>query len=177
MSRILILILFAILLSACANVSRFKKNSLVAHAEIIDGSRVPLYYKIWIDFKNPVDTQTRNFLLKLSLNSPPLALGELRPEIVAHYLPHFIPPPQWPDAWKQKTKDYDTYAGGGFHITFKDGNLLSVGICSHCSGGRKNPIIGTPNGQNFYTLPITEQQIIEIFGSPDSINKVNEVRY
>jgi len=167
----------ATILSACANVSRFERNSLVAHGELLDGSHEPRYYKIWIDMRKSVDARTMSSLLKLSPNSPPFALNKLSAELVAHYLPPFSPPPQWPDTLKQKAIEYDTYAGGGFNITFKEGQLISVGICSHCNEGRKNPIVGTPDGQHFYMLPLTEQQLIEVFGSPNRVYKVNEVRY
>jgi hypothetical protein len=48
---------------------------------------------------------------------------------------------------------------------------------SHMENGRESPIVGTPDGQHFYELPLTERQITEVFGSPDRIYKVNEVRY
>lgn len=71
----------------------------------------------------------------------------------------------------------DIYTGGGFNIRFKDGQLLSVGICSHCARGKKKPIIGTQDGKHFYMLPLTEQQFTEVSGPADRIYKVNEVRY
>jgi len=177
MRWILIGILLAVTLSACANVSRFEKGSLVAHGELLDGSREPLYYSIWVDFKKSVDASTMSSLLKLSPDSPSIALGKLRPELVARYLAPFTPPPQWPEAWKEKAKEDEVYAGGGFNIRFKEGQLLSVGICSHCAEGREHPIVGTPDGHHFYILPLTERQITEIFGPPDRIYKVGEVRY
>lgn len=177
MRRILIFTLLASILFACANVSRFEKNSLVAHGELLDGSHELLYYSIWVDLKKSVDVRTMNFLLKLSPDSPPVALKELCPELVASYLPPFIPPQQWPDTWKQKAKEDESYSGGGFFIRFKEGRLLSVGICSHCATRRENPIVGSPDGKHFYMLPLTEQQITEVFGAPDRIYKVNEVRY
>ncbi len=118
-----------------------------------------------------------SFLVKLSPDNPPITLRELSPELVARYLPPFTPPSQWPDTWKQKAKEEDVYTGKGFNIRFKNGKLLSIGICSHCDGRREYPIVGTLDGQHFYTLPLTEQQVIEVFGPPDRIFKVNEVRY
>lgn len=177
MRWIFIGILLTVTLSGCANVSRFEKDSLVAHGELLDGSQEPLYYSIQVDLKQSVDARTISSLLKLSSDSPPIAIKQLRPELVSRYLPPFIPPPQWPEAWKQKAKEDDAYTGNGFYIRFKDGQLLSVGICSHCAGGRENPIVGTPDGQHFYMLPLTEQQVTDVFGSPDRIYKVHEVRY
>ena len=170
-------ILLAGMLFACANVSRFEKESLVAHGEILDGAQEPLYYLIWVDFNKSVDTRIMGSLVKLAQDAPPLSIAELRPELVAQYLPPFTPPPQWKDSWKQKAKEDDDYTGGGFHIKFKNGRLLSVGICSHCAGGIEYPIVGTPDGQQFYELPLTEKQVTEVFGSPNRIYKVHEVRY
>lgn len=177
MRRILILILLATILPACANVSRFEKNSLVAFGELLHDSHEPLYYLIRIDIEKSDDARTMSSLLKLSPVSPPVALGELSPSFVAGYLPPFTPPPQWLDSWKQKAKEDEVFAGSGFNIRFKEGQLLYVGICSHCAGGRENPVVGTPDGQFFYTLPLTERQVIEVFGPPDRIYKVGEVRY
>jgi len=177
MRKLLILILLATILSACTNVSRFEKNSLVAHGELLDGSNEYLYYSIWIDLEKTVDARTMSSLMKLSPDSPHIALNELRTEFVARYLSPFTPPPQWPETWKQKAKEDEVYAGGGFNIRFKEKQLLSVGICSHCAGGREYPIVGTPDGNNFYTLPLTKEQVIEVFGAPDRIYKVGEVRY
>ena len=177
MRLILILIFLAGTLSACANVSRFEKSALVAHGERLEGSQEPLYYKIWIDFKKPVDTRVKGPLLKFSSDSPPIAIGELKPALVARHLPPFIPPPQWPAAWKEKAKADDSYEGNGFHISFRDGQLQAVGICSHCAGDRSSPVVGTPDGEHYYPLPLTERQITDVFGSPDRIRKVNQVYY
>ncbi len=177
MRLILSLILLTSTLSACANVSRFEKSSLVAFGELLENSHQPLYYLIRIDSKKSVDERTMAALVKLAPDSPPVPIDALRPEFVAGYLSPFTPPPQWPDAWKQKAQEDEVYAGSGFHIGFKDGTLTYFGICSHCAGGREYPVVGTPDGQNFYPLPLTEEQVIEIFGSPDRVYKVNEVRY
>ena len=164
-------------LSACANVSRFENDALVAYGEQLNGARETLYYSIFVDGGRVVDTHIMDVFLKLTPDASPLPLSELRPELVAKYLPPFIPPPQWPEHWKNKAKEEDAYSGGGFHIKFNNSRLLSLGICSHCFGGREHPIIGTPDGHTFYSLPLTEQQLIEVFGPPNRIYKVNEVRY
>ena len=177
MCRIFILTLLALILSACANVSRFEKNSLVAFGQLLDASNEPLYYLIRIDLKKSANSRIMSSQLKLSPDSPPIALVEMRPEFVASYLPPFILPPQWPDAWKLKAKEEQVFAGNGFNIAFKEGQLVFIGICSHCAGGREDPIVGTPDRQHFYTLPLTERQVIEVFGHPDRIYKMNEVRY
>ena len=177
MYRLSIVLFCTVMLSSCANVFRYERDALVAHGQRLNGSKVPLYYAISLDMTKSVDESAKNFLLKLTPDNPPISLKELNPELVARYLPPFTPPPQWPDKWKQKAKEEEIFAGGGFHIRFKNGQLLFVDICSHCANGRENPVVGTPDGQHFYTLPLTEQQVVEVFGSPKRIYRVNEVRY
>jgi hypothetical protein len=177
MRRVLLGILLAGMLSACAGVSRLEKGSLTAFGELHNGAHEPRYYLVRINVEKAADPRTMSSLVKLNPEAPPLSIAELRPESVARYLQPFSPPPQWPDSLKQKAKEYDDYHGGGFYIAFKNGRLVSVGICSHCAGGRESPIVGTPDGQQFYTLPLTELQVAEVYGSPDRIRKVREVTY
>jgi hypothetical protein len=177
MRWIWILMLLTGALSACANISRFEKGSLVAYGEHLDGAPEMLYYSIYIRSGTVDDIHTIDILLKLTPEAPPLLLSELLPESVGRYLPRFLPPPQWPEHWREKAKETEAYSGGGFHITFDSGRLLSVGICSHCSGVNEHPVIGTPDGHNFYSLPLTKQQMKDIFGLPSRVYRVNEVRY
>jgi hypothetical protein len=164
-------------LLACANVSRFEKDSLVAYGEHLNGAPEVLYYSIFVETDRMVDIHKMDILLKLAPEATPLLLSELSPESVARYLPRFIPPPQWPEHWKEKAMETEAYSGRGFHITFNNGRLLSLGICSHCSGGREHPVIGTPDGHAFYSLPLTDQQLKNIFGPPNRVYRVNEIRY
>jgi hypothetical protein len=165
------------ILSACANVSRFEKDAIVAHGERLNDAPEILYYSIFIKSDNTVDVHNVDILLKLTPNASPLLLSKLRPESVAKYLPRFTPPPEWPEQWKKKAMEFDAYSGSGFHITFKNDRLVSLGICSHCSEGREHPVIGTKDGQLFYSLPLTKQQLEDIIGPPDRVYEVNEVRY
>ena len=165
------------ILSACANVSRFEKDTLVAHGEHLNNAAEVLYYLISIESDKIIDAPAMDILLKLTPDATPLLLSELRPESVARYLPRFTPPPQWPEHWKKKAMEKESYSGGGFHITFNKGHVVFVGICSHCSGGREHPVIGTADGHTFYSLPLTEQQLKAVFGPPNRVYKVNEVRY
>lgn len=164
-------------LSGCANVSRFEKDGLVAHGEPINGASETLYYTIFIEIDKVVDDQIMQAFLKLTPEATPILLAELNPESAARYLPRFVPPPQWPEHWKKKAEEDEAYAGGGFHIVFRNGRFMSIGICSHCSEGREYPAIGIPGGNAFYSLPLTKQQLIDVFGSPSRLYKVNEVRY
>lgn len=164
-------------LTACANVSRYEKEALVAHGEPLNNASEVLYYSIFIDIDRVVDVSMKNIFLKLRSDAVPLRVSVLRPQSVARYLPKFTPPPQWPEHWKKKAIETEAYSGGGFQITFDNGRLQSIGICSHCTEGREHPTIGTPDGNKFYSLPLTELQLEEIFGKPNRVYKVNEVRY
>lgn len=164
-------------LTACANVPRLQRESLVAFGEQLDGASEPLYYLIRLDLKKSTNARTTDFSLKLSADSPAVTLKELHPELVARYLPPFTPPKEWPEHLKEKARNDVIYAGGGFHITFENDRPIYVGICSHCYIGREYPAVGTPDGQHLYVLPLTERQMAEVFGSPDRIYKVGEDRY
>jgi len=177
MRNILMVVVLSGILSACANVSRFEKGALVAYGEHLNNAAEVFYYLIRIKSDRVVDVHMMDILLKLTPEATPLLLSELRPEFVARYLPRFTPPKEWPEHWKMQAMEIEAYSGGGFHITFRDGQVVYLGICSHCSGGRENPIIGTPDGDKFYSLPLTEQQLKDVFGPPSRVYKVNEVRY
>lgn len=165
------------ILSACANVSRFEKDALVAHGEFLNDSPEVLYYSIFIEGDRPVDLKKVDILLKLTPDASPLLLSKLRPESVARYLQKFTPPPQWPEHWRKKAMEAEAYSGGGFHITFKNDRPVSLGICSHCSEGREHRVIGAPDSHVFYALPLTERQLVDVIGPADREFKVDEVRY
>jgi len=169
-------ILLAGILSACANVSRFEKNGLVAYGEQLNGASERLYYLILVE-GNALDSDTMSVQIKLTPETSPVSVSELSPAFAGKYLQPFTPPSQWPEQWKKKAGQEDSYTGGGFNIRFKDNHLVSLGICSHCAGIREHPIIGRPDGEVFYSLPLTEQQMIEVFGNPKRIYRVNEVGY
>ena len=172
------LIASALLLSACANVSRIEKDSLVAYGELMLDAEEPLYYLIGIDVVKTTDEQILYSQVKLAKEAPAFSLAELKPELVAKYLPAFAPPSQWPESWKQEAQENESYAGNGFFIKFsKNGMLLFVSICSHCEGKIHHPIVGTSIDHNFYSLPLTIKQFSEVFGLPTRIQKVREVRY
>jgi hypothetical protein len=127
-------VLLVVALCGCAGVSRYERGPLVAFGEPVDGASEPLYYSVSIDLRRPSDPRVMSALVKLGPQAPPMAVGAFRPETVSRYLPPFSPPPQWPQQLRQKAKEFEAYEGGGIYVSFKDGNLVFVGICSHCSG-------------------------------------------
>lgn len=175
---LLCLVLFSLLtLSGCSNVSRFEKGPIIAYGEPLDNSKQPLYYSIYFNAAKVDDPHVLNLYIKFSKQSPSFTIKQLTPSLVAKHLAPFIVPSQWPETWKAQARQEESYAGNGFHIRFKDNKLLSIGLCSHCSGRHDFPIIGTTDGNHFYTLPITEPQLIQLFGKANKLYKTNEVRY
>ncbi|KAA1173836.1 hypothetical protein FWJ25_10480 [Marinobacter salinexigens] len=177
MGRILITLLLAALVAGCANVSRFERGALVAFGEVLGDSPEPLYYLISIDLTKATDDHILEARLQLAPDTESIPLSQLGPEIVASYLPPFVPPTEWPEALRRRAEEDDGYSGGGFSIRFRDGILLSVGACSHCAAGRASPVIVSPDQLHYYPLPLTFDQITEVFGEPDRVYKVGEVRY
>lgn len=161
----------------CAGVSRYERGPLVAFGESLDGGTEPLYYLVSIDARRRADQRVMAALVKLGPTAPAMAIGELRPEEVARVLPRFSPPPQWPPHMRQKALEDDSYQGGGFFVTFRDGRLVNLGACSLCAGERHSPVFGTPDGRAFHALPMTHGQAEEVFGPAFRVRRVREVTY
>lgn len=56
---------------------------MAAHGQVLDGARQPLYYSISIELDKSADDRVMASLLKLTKDAPPLALTELRLDVVA----------------------------------------------------------------------------------------------
>ena len=169
--------LFGAVLCGCAGVSRYERGPLVAFGEDLEGASEPLYYLVNIDSRRRADSRVMTALVKLGPEAPAMPVGELRPETVARLLPRFSPPPQWPQHMRQKALADESYEGGGFHLTFRESRLVSLGICSHCAGDRHSPVVGTPDGLFFYTLPLTRKQVEDVFGPAFKVRSAREVTY
>jgi len=160
-------------LGGCADVSRFEKGAAVAFGERLEGEETYQYYLLRLDLEDDVPPPA-NFHIRLGDRA--LALDELTPAVVAPRLPAFAPPPQWPERLNRQALMANAYAGGGYFLAFGNGRLTRLSLCSHC-GGRSFPVIGSADGQRFYTLPLTREQLIDVLGPPDRVYRVNEVRY
>ncbi|MDY0225861.1 MAG: hypothetical protein RBR38_03420 [Desulfomicrobium apsheronum] len=169
--------LFGVVLCGCAGVLRYERGPLVAFGEVLEGASEPLYYLVNIDLRRRADSRVMTALVKLGPEAPAITVGELRPETVSHFLPRFSPPPQWPQHMRQKALADESYEGGGFHLTFRESRLVSFGICSHCSGERHSPVVGTPEGRFFYPLPLTRKQVEDVFGPAFTVRRAREVTY
>lgn len=149
---------------------------MIAFGETLDGADEPLFYSILVKGE-AIDERAKDVRVKLAPEATSVSVAELTPAFTARYLEPFVPPRQWPEQWKAKAMEEESYSGGGFHVRFRDNRLISIGMCSHCEGVREHPTLGVPNGDAFYSLPLTRQQMLEVFGAPERLYKVGEVRY
>lgn len=175
-----IMLLFLIvphILMGCASMSRYERGNLVAFGEKINEEERPLYYLLRVENPDGLDSISPEFFVKLSPDAEPVRLNDLKPDYAAKYLERFEPPPQWPQKLKEKALLYDSYEGNGFYVSFSKGRLHSFGACSSCGGMKNSPVFGKDDGSVFRELPLTFEQMVEIFGSPDHLYKVREVTY
>jgi len=177
MKSTLWLALVGLILSGCANTSRFETGPVTAFGGALGQDDGVRYYLVDVDVLGLSPGQLPALSLPLPGARHPLRLSELTPTLTAQYLPRFVPPPQWPDTWKEKARLYPAFEGSGFYIGFGESGLKSVGLCSHCAGGRQAPGLCTADGQICHVLPLTRAQLVELVGPPDREYRVNEVRY
>jgi hypothetical protein len=175
--RTAILLLTALFVAGCANTYRYEKKDLVAFGGIMNESDSPRYYLIRINVEDEDNPTLPNFMVMLSPDAEPVLLKNLKPDYVSMHLPLFVPPKQWPKKLKDKALLYQSYEGNGFYISFREDRLTSFGACSSCGGMKHSPIVGKADGSVFHKLPLTYDQLLEIFGDPDRLYKVGEVRY
>ncbi|RRJ82768.1 hypothetical protein [Aestuariirhabdus litorea] len=159
------------LLTACASVTRLEKGALVAHGEPLDGAAEPLYYILALDLRQLGEVERQRLVVKLAAEAELLTLSALTPERVSGYLPRAQPP-----VIRRDAPAGEAYSGGGFYLRFEAGRLQFLGLCSHCAGGRQSPLIGRVGGE-LLGLPLTGTQLEALFGAPDRVYRVNEVRY
>lgn len=172
----------ALLLAGCAGVYRYDTVNLTAYGEKLEGSATPLYYSVAIDFEKDGSANARTLAIKFAAADAPIALHELTPQEAARHLPPWEPPPQWPDVVKQRErerrKDYQVYAGEGAYLSFRDGRLSYLSLCSHCEGKRfQPPQIGRADSGITHALPLTEAQLREVFGEPTRLRRQREIYY
>ncbi|MDG6774002.1 hypothetical protein QCB45_06635 [Thiomicrorhabdus sp. ZW0627] len=174
---IIILITTLFLMSGCANVSRYQKSDIVAFGENLNQSKQPLYYLIRLNAKDGSEIHSPDFLIKFTDEAPPVPFKNLTPELVAKYLPPFVPPPQWPQYIREKALRDQGFQGNGFYVAFRQNQFLAFSACSLCGGKDYSPVVGKSDGSAFYPLPLTLEQLTDVFGKPDRLYKVGEVRY
>jgi len=171
-----------VLLSACAaNTARIEKGALVGYGTVADG---PSFDSLGMDVERHGEKGIPVFCVQLSEDAGPSRSDALTREYVERYLPPFQWPRYWPDIWREKARAYEQFEGNGYFITFREGRLASIYL-----GVREsdpvNPVtrpttparVGPADCGHLYSLPITREQFVEIFGPPDRADTVNEVYY
>ncbi len=182
MCRIFPFLIFSLLsLVACSNVPRMEKPGIVAYG-FKNGE--PLYDNISVDVEKSPGKVIPLFCVKLSSTAEPLRTDQLTESTVSEHLPEFQIPEYWPDLWKKKALENKDFEGNGFYILFKNGSLKSLGMGTRQSDPIEpitKPVsparIGPADCRTLYTLPITREQFVEIFGEPNREYMVREVYY
>lgn len=172
----------ALLLAGCAGIYRYDTAALTAYGEKLEGSATPLYYSLAIDFEKGGSASAHTLAIRFAGADTPIALHALTPQEAAHHLPPWEPPPQWPDIVKQRERErrkaYQAYAGEGAYLSFRDGRLAYLSLCSHCEGKHfQPPQIGRADSGITYALPLTEAQLREVFGEPTRLRRQREINY
>ncbi|MCQ4298431.1 hypothetical protein NAV11_00775 [Pseudomonas songnenensis] len=174
--RIALVFLFLVL-GGCANIWRMDNGPLTAFSESVRESPDPRNTMVWIDLQKKTDTRVLAAQIKLAEQAPLVAIGTLRPEFVAQFLPPWEPPPQWPEIVKQKARQDDNYQGGGIYVSFRQGRLVYVSLVSQLRGERFYPQVAAPASSELLSLPLSRAQMEAVFGPPRRVYRVSEVRY
>lgn len=179
--KALILIISVFILDACSTVPRIEKQGIIAYGFKDDMQK---YDSISINLDKVPSRLVPQFCLVLGPNAKPLRSDRLTEDSVSEYLPKFKIPKYWPETWKKQASEINAFEGHGFYIAFENGILKTIGMGTRQSNPNEpitNPvspaIIGPIDCQNFYQLPITRHQFVEIFGEPEKENMVREVYY
>jgi hypothetical protein len=177
--------LLAVLLSAaaCAPVSHFQKGGVSAHGERLEGSERPLWYRIGIDYEREGGGHVPPLSIQLPGADGAEPVESLTPGKAARHLPVWVPPEEWSDIVKARERDrieaggYQVYSGSGTYLSFREGRVAFIGLCSHCEGKRSAPAhIGRVGGR-LHALPFSEEQMAEVFGVPDRVRRYSQVYY
>lgn len=168
-------------LAACSSVPRLEKEGIVAYG-FQNGS--PRYDNISIKIENTPGKIVPLFCVQLSPSADPLRSDQLTELTVSKYLQEFEIPKYWPQTWKLKALENQDFVGNGFYLSFKNGTLQFLGMGTRQQDPDEpitKPVspakVGPADCQSIFTLPITREQFVEIFGQPDREGFVNEVYY
>jgi hypothetical protein len=179
--KILLLVL-QLLLVGCAGVYRYDTQDVTAYGGKLGTGNEPLYYSLAVDFEKGNGDIATVLAIKFAATDAPVTLDELTPEEAARHLPPWEPPKQWPEGVKQREKNrlkgYQVYSGKGAYLSFREGKLAYLAFCSHCEGKRfQPPLIGRAGSDTAYSLPLTENQLRAIFGTPTRLKRQREIYY
>lgn len=167
----------ALLLGGCSHVSRVDAGHLTAFGEPLERPEESLYYLVRIDNRGRPPDELPPLAIRFPAADRPIAFDALTPSVTARYLPAFVPPPQWPDTWKEKASRQTAFEGGGIYVHFEAQGPSFIALCSHCHEGRHSPVLCTADGSVCHQLPVTYEGLIELIGPPDRVRRVREVTY
>ena len=182
MSRICLLLIPCLCsLAACNSIPRLEKEGIIAYGY---QNGAPMYDSISIKIEKVPGKVVPLFCVQLSPSADPLRSDQLTELTVSKYLPEFEIPKYWPQTWKLKALENQDFAGNGFYISFNNGNIQFLGMGTR-EQDPDEPItkpvspakIGPADCLSIYTLPLTREQFVEIFGQPDRDDSVSEVYY
>ncbi|MEW6125345.1 MAG: hypothetical protein AB1698_22280 [Pseudomonadota bacterium] len=180
-TRMLVVTGLVLALAACAGVPRLDKGPVTAYGQ---GDEAPRYDSIGIDLRRAPEALPPDGCIQLAPTAAPIRIRELTPEYVRQFLPRFAFPRYWPETWRQKAALREEYQGNGYFVSFEQGRLVSLSL------GMKEidplvphprptlpALIGPADCSRLHTLPISQEQFIEIFGEPDRTWRTREVYY
>ncbi|MGM0516905.1 MAG: hypothetical protein ACQER6_04830 [Pseudomonadota bacterium] len=177
MQPFLALALLTFTLGGCAHVSRIDAGHLTAFGEPLEKADQYLYYLVRIDNRGRPADELPPLAIRFPEADRPIAFDALTPSVTARYLPAFVPPPQWPPAWKEKASRRTAFEGGGIYVGFEAQGPAFIELCSHCHRGRHSPVLCAADGSVCHQLPVTYEGLVELIGPPDRVQKVREVTY
>lgn len=128
---------------------------------------VPLYHMGEIKFNNITFRPSKD-TIKFSLRMPDghiVTYDQLTPEAIAPY----VTPSDWSTNGNCRYVGV-TYDNGRVTAYFENGKLTRVTVFvwprTTVRPGQSVPAIGNRDGTKFFTLPITKDELIELFGEP-----------
>lgn len=167
--------------AACSSIPRLEKEGIVAYG-FQNGD--PMYDMISIKIEKVPGKIVPPFCVQLSPSADLLRSDQLTELTVSKYLPEFEIPKYWPQTWKLKALENHDFVGNGFFISFKNGRLQFLGMGTRQQDPDEpitKPVspakVGPADCHSIFTLPLTREQFVEIFGEPDREGSVSEVYY
>ena len=149
------------------NVWTFHKANLIGTARTNPIGTSPRYVHIRIGtFESPFYKSAPRFALRLE-NGRVLRSSDLTLETVVSISTY-----PW-RADSSMPKGTVVYGTADYVFTFQNSKLVQFEAYPHedDAGVLHVPVIGTYDQKHFYKMPLSQQQLIEVFGKPDDIKK------
>jgi len=159
-----------VLLAGCAsNIAVFDKGPVRAFGT---GQKPQLVFdQIWVFPNDGRQGELPKLFIKLDADSQPVPIDQLTWKFASTHLPPFVPPTSsWPPRFQPSHSPesqiapamVDQYSGNGYHMRFKEGHLA-------CLVMTLPAVIASDEHGPFYEMPLSMDQMIEVFGEPDQL--------